>query len=137
MTELDILRHASPLSFALEVHGAPMFDARSEAGIRLYDVRVVVLNLPDDEIDDLDDALDGLSPEYIANDGWAQIGDGDRPIAIWRGWSREPRPPPISPSVTSSIATSSRCSCPMQRSLGSLRRNAVPLVAHLGRRPSW
>lgn len=63
-----------------------MFGDRSESGFRLYDVRVVVLNLPDDDLDDLDDALDGLSQDYVANDGWAQIGDGDRRIAIWRGW---------------------------------------------------
>ncbi|MDQ6807050.1 MAG: hypothetical protein M3065_19300 [Actinomycetota bacterium] len=66
-----------------------MSDDRPESGFQLYDVRVVVLNLPDDDLDDLDDldeALNRLRQEYIANDGWAQIGDGDRQLAIWRGW---------------------------------------------------
>lgn len=34
-----------------------MSDDRPEPGFQLYDVRIIVLNLPDADLDDLDEAL--------------------------------------------------------------------------------
>lgn len=52
----------------------------------LHDVRIVVLNLPDEDLVELHDALGGLCQDYVGNEGWAEISGGERPVVFWRGW---------------------------------------------------
>lgn len=76
----------APSASLSPTNNVTMSSDRPESGFQLHDVRVVVLNLPDNDLDDLDEALNGLCQEYVANEGWALIGDGDRQFAVWRGW---------------------------------------------------
>lgn len=57
------------------------------AEFELFDARVAVLNLPEGGLDELTDALTQLAGDFVANEGWVELGGPSSAAALWRGWT--------------------------------------------------